>query len=303
VFVNQGNDSYSSSTGGADTFFGGLGNDSASATTGSPIYFGNEGADTFNGFGNTSAMTVVGGNDSADGNDSIRTGDGADFILGNGGADSLNGQGGANTIVGGNGSDNITSFDGADLIFANENEDAVFSGNGADTVFGGIGNDSVHAGTDAGRDSLLGNEGNDTLHGSDGIDTVVGGPGNDVFRYDVGSEDGNNAGGGGPVEVLADLNWAEDRFQTFNTVNLATNFGAGTGATLAASANNAIAAAFALNGNTGNVAAQFTFSGRTYLAMDNQGGAGVLGQFDDPTDLLIDITGFTGTISTSRFIV
>ena len=53
------------------------------------------------------------------------------------------------------------------------------------------------------------------------------------------------------------------------TVTFAANTGAGTGVDLNASANNAIAAAFALNGGAAvNVAAQFTFGGRTYLAID-----------------------------------
>jgi hypothetical protein len=82
-------------------------------------------------------------------------------------------------------------------------------------------------------------------------------------------------------------------------VTFATNTGAGTGANLNASANNAIAAAFALNGGGGTVAAaQFTFAGRTYLAIDQF----TLGSFLDAEDLLIDITGATGTIATSNFI-
>ena len=53
-----------------------------------------------------------------------------------------------------------------------------------------------------------------------------------------------------------------------------------------------------LAGGGGNVvAAQFTFAGRTYLAIDQAG----LGTFD-AQELLIDITGVTGTIATSAFI-
>jgi hypothetical protein len=85
-----------------------------------------------------------------------------------------------------------------------------------------------------------------------------------------------------------------------SAVAFATNTGAGTGVDLNTSANNAIAAAFALNGGAAvNVAAQFTFGGRTYLAI-NQGGA--LNAFEDVNDLLIDITGATGTIATGNFI-
>jgi hypothetical protein len=96
------------------------------------------------------------------------------------------------------------------------------------------------------------------------------------------------------------VNFSEDRFATGVTVTFAANMGAGTGGDLNASANNAIAAAFALSGNpAAQVAAQFTFGGRTYLAI-NQDGA--LNAFLDAGDLLIDITGATGAIATSNFI-
>ena len=166
------------------------------------------------------------------------------------------------------------------------------------TVFGGLGNDSLFS--DDGRDTVQGNEGNDTLRGDDQIDTISGGSGNDVFAYADDNDDGQNAAGGGPVEFITDVDFAVDRFQTTVTIAFAANMGAGTGGTLAASANNALAAADALAGGAAGdlVAAQFTFNGRTYLAIDqNTGGA-----FDDGDDLLLDITGATGTIGTGNFI-
>jgi hypothetical protein len=42
------------------------------------------------------------------------------------------------------------------------------------------------------------------------------------------------------------------------------------------------------------IAAQFTFGGRTYLAISLADG------FNDSDDLLLDITGFTGTIRTAQ---
>jgi Ca2+-binding RTX toxin-like protein len=178
----------------------------------------------------------------------------------------------------------------------------VDAGAGANTVFGGLGNDSVLAG--AGRDTLQGNEGNDTLQGDAAggisIDTIAGGSGNDVFAYADAGGDGNNAAGGGPVELITDLDWSVDRFDTATQVTFATNSGAGTGADLNASANNAIASAFALSGGGVNqVAAQFTFGGRTYVAINQDG---ILNAFLDTGDLLVDITGATGTIATSNFI-
>jgi hypothetical protein len=88
-----------------------------------------------------------------------------------------------------------------------------------------------------------------------------------------------------------------DRFLTGTAITFANNSGAGTGTDLNASANNAIAAATALNGGTNTVASQFTFGGRTYLAI-NLANAGFL----DADDLLLDITGATGTIRASNFI-
>ena len=149
---------------------------------------------------------------------------------------------------------------------------------------------------------MQGNEGNDTIRGGCGIDTISGGTGNDVFAYADAGEDGDNAAGGGPVEFITDVDWAVDRFRHRRpTVTFAANMGAGTGADLNASANNAIAAAFALGGGGADeVAAQFTFGGRTYLAIDQDDRRNDASP--TPTDLLIDITGVTGTIATSNFI-
>jgi Ca2+-binding RTX toxin-like protein len=170
------------------------------------------------------------------------------------------------------------------------------------TMFGGLGNDVVIG--DAGRDTLQGNEGNDTIAGADGIDTISGGTGNDWFAYvgaGAAAQDGNNAAGGGPVESITDVNFDQDRFQTATQVTFAANMGAGTGANLAASANNAIASAFALaGGGTAVVAAQFTFGGRAYLAINQDATRNV---FDDTGDLLLDITGVTGTIGVGDFTV
>ena len=53
-------------------------------------------------------------------------------------------------------------------------------------------------------------------------------------------------------------------------------------------------------GAANNVAAQFTFAGRTYLAI-NQDGA--LNAFLDTGDLLLDVTGATGTIDAGDFLL
>ena len=289
VFANQGNDVFTLF--GNGTAFAGQGND-VFTLFGSGMAFGNEGNDVFTVFGPGS--TLVGGNDSADGDDNISAIGGTSIVFGNGGNDII-GASGNSTVIGGFGNDNI----GADrLIFANEGNDTITTTSAAaNTVFGGLGNDTVLGNT--GAETFQGNENNDTIRGGLGIDTISGGTGNDVFAYTNEDEDGNNAAGGGPVELITDVDFAVDRFRTdVATVTFATNTGAGTGADLNASANNAIAAAFALNGGAGVVAAQFTFGGRTYLAIDQA----VFGTFLDTDDLLLDITGATGSIATSNFI-
>jgi hypothetical protein len=96
-----------------------------------------------------------------------------------------------------------------------------------------------------------------------------------------------------------DLNWTEDRIDAILQVTFAANIWAGTGIDLNTSAENAIAAAYALAGGGANVvAAQFTFGGRTYLAIDQAG----TGTFDDLGDLLFDVTGVTGTIAAGNFL-
>ncbi len=302
VFANEGNDSLDIWNGN-DTVFAGQGDDSiAHGGANNPLYFLNEGADTVEGSTATGAMIVVGGNDSNDGSDSILTGSGADLVYGNGGNDTIRANDGGDTVIGGVGNDSLQCTNNStDLIFANEGDDTVGSASGSDTVFAGQGNDQVTGGATGGQ-LLQGNEGNDTLIGLLGIDTLSGGSGADVFYYFTGAaDDGNNANGGGPLEQVIDVNWAEDRFRVLNAVSAANNIGAVNGPNLEASAESAIQASLALAGGGAvqHVAAQFTFGGRTYVAID-QGGNNDL--FTDTFDLLIDITGVTGTISGTNFI-
>jgi Ca2+-binding RTX toxin-like protein len=307
IFGNEGNDAVRDDNG-TDTVFGGLGNDCVFLLgAGSGIVFGNEGADSIEASpGTRSSVTIVGGNDSADGDDIIDGSNGADLIFGNGGNDAIVADNvvnsAADTVIAGFGNDFVDGAGGNNLLFGNEGSDTITTAiPGNNTTFGGLGNDSIRTTTTSGRDSLQGNEGNDTIRGNADIDTISGGSGNDVFAYSGASDDGDNATGGGPVEFITDVNWAEDKFDTATDVTFAANMGAGTGGDLNASANNAIAAAFALAGGgvATVVAAQFTFGGRTYVAIEQTAGNN---RFTDATDLLLDITGVTGTIATSNFI-
>ena len=87
----------------------------------------NEGNDTFDGsLFFPQAVTVVGGNDSNDGSDSIITGTGADFVFGNGGNDTIRANEGGDTVIGGVGNDSPQCTGNAtDLMFGNEGDDTV----------------------------------------------------------------------------------------------------------------------------------------------------------------------------------
>jgi Ca2+-binding RTX toxin-like protein len=83
---------------------GGTENDSIwdqNQNIGSMVLFGNEGADTINVDNSANPQTILGGNDPADGADSIRGGSAADLMFGNGGADTLRGGFGNDTMIGG----------------------------------------------------------------------------------------------------------------------------------------------------------------------------------------------------------
>ena len=304
IFVNQGNDTIVAAIGGmlgVSTILGGLG-DATMVTQQVGQIFGNEGNDTIDAHETDFAITVVGGNNSADGDDLIESGFGVDLAFGNGGDDTLLAAYGDDTVVAGAGDDLASLDSGNNLAFGNEGNDTLFSAvPGQSTVFGGMGDNSIrmNGSPGANRDLLQGNEGNDTIRGRRDVDTISGGSGSDVFAYSQAEDDGDNAAGGGPVELITDVDFAVDRFDSNNPVTFAANVGAGTGQSLALSANNAIAAVFALaGGGSAIVAAQFTFAGRTYLAIDQVG----FGAFADDNDLLLDITGATGSIAASNFI-
>jgi Ca2+-binding RTX toxin-like protein len=298
IFGNEGNDTINVWLDN-DTVFAGQGNDSAYVVNGagSPVYYMNEGNDTFVGE-SVFPMTVVGGNDSADGSDYIYTKGATNLVFGNGGNDIIEAGVGADTVVGGFGADIIFAGQGDNVIFGNESNDTILGSSdpGDDTVFAGQGDDTVNTGSD--HDMINGNEGNDTIDGYSGSDTISGGSGADVFLYDDSRHDGDHAAGGGTIELIADLDFAADRFDVAVQVTFAANVGAGIAASLGESAHYAIVTAATVSGGAGaHVAAQFTFGGRTYLAID-QAGFG----FTDVDDLLLDITGVTGSIATSNFI-
>ena len=97
------------------------------------------------------------------------------------------------------------------------------------------------------------------------------------------------------------MNFDQDRFQVFTAISFAVATSAGAATNLEDGADAALGAALALaGGGAQRVAATFDFNGRSYLAIDQ---AGAFGAFTDTLDLLIDVTGATGTIGAGDFLV
>src|SRR5262245_7219641 len=151
---------------------GGSGNDSifadrAFATTIADMMtlFAGDGSDTINMSDGTGRQTIVGGNDTSDGGDSIVASRGDDLVYGNGGNDTLYGGDGNHTLIGGFGNDYLFELDirSDDLVFGNEGNDIIEVDMGNDTVFGGLGDDFLRGSYYGGDVQYFGNEGADTL--------------------------------------------------------------------------------------------------------------------------------------------
>src|SRR5262245_27506877 len=91
VTGDSGNDTVVLQAGNTGTVNAGTENDSifSAGNNGAMQLFGGDGADTIDASASSAPQTIVGGNDSSDGADTIRGGSGADLILGTGGNDTV----------------------------------------------------------------------------------------------------------------------------------------------------------------------------------------------------------------------
>ena len=90
---------------------------------------------------------------------------------------------------------------------------------------------------------------------------------------------------GPSVEVITDVNFDEDRFNVMQAIGFAADIGVVNAANLQTAADSAIQTAFIQGGANQHVAAQFTFNGREYLAIDQ---GSFFNAFTDAVDLLMD---------------
>ncbi|MEH2091789.1 FG-GAP-like repeat-containing protein [Nostoc sp.] len=152
-------------------------------------------------------------------------------------------------------------------------------GFGSNAVYVALANNS--------NDILNGGAGNDTLTGGTGKDTLTGGTESDRFDYRNLTDSLLKS-----FDVITDFNATagNDLFLVSTARSGFSN--AGSVATVSATG---IAAK--LTNFASNSAAQFTFSGRTFVAI-NDATAG----FNANSDSIIEVTGLTGTLTASNFI-
>ncbi len=206
---------------GANTLWGGNGNDSFGGGAGADRLFGEDGNDVMDGGVDADQMYGGRGNDvyyvdntadqvveSADeGFDTVLTyislkaaaNVEAVFLLGKD-DNSAYGNALANRLTGNAGNNTLSGADGQDTLQGMGGDDKLVGGLGADVLEGGNGNDFL-AGNE-GSDLLEGGEGDDGLNGGERWDSLFGGEGNDIL--DGGADNDQMTGGTGNDTYVVD---------------------------------------------------------------------------------------------------
>ena len=211
--------------GGADTIWGGEGDDRIYGNTGADWIRGGKGNDS-----------IYGGRD----NDTIEGGDGHDQIAGDLGNDSLLGGAGDDILYGGQGNDVLDPGTGNDTLFAGQGNDTVAMGNsttgdkliymdkgqdsvsivsttGNHLVYLGENNDIAVMSANAGEIQVFGDGGNDTIRSQNfGADTLDGGEDNDYLVIENGSIGAKTLIGGlgaDEIDILDTSGYAYDQIQ------------------------------------------------------------------------------------------
>ncbi|MGB3418884.1 MAG: bluetail domain-containing putative surface protein [Dolichospermum sp.] len=242
-------------------------------------------------------------------NNTLTGNSGNNTLTGNAGNDTLNGGSGIDTLIGGSGNDTYQINTPTDTITENPGEgtDSIQSSVTFDlTVFPNIenltltGTDAINGTGNAGNNSLTGNSGNNTLNGGAGADTLRGGVGSDIFVFQFGQSPVSGA------DRITDFAIGTDKIDLLTSLGVAMNAPTSftraansTATTLTNVVNNVFTDANGvLTGNQAlgvNSAAlvSVTTSGitGTYLVI-NDGVAG----FQSRNDLLVNITGYSGTL-------
>jgi Ca2+-binding RTX toxin-like protein len=264
--------------------------------------------------GNSLDNVINGG----DGIDNISGGLGNDTLLGGNGNDTLDGGNGDDTLDGGLGNDTLIGGSGNDTYIVDAVGDIVREVSSLateiDTIKSSVnntlvlnvekliltGSSNINGTGNTLDNTITGNSGNNILDGGAGKDTLSGGAGADTFVFQFGQSLISG------VDRITDFTIGTDkidlRTQTGSAMNAPTSFTRASNSTATSltslmnqvfiDANGATAGNQALGTNSATVV-QVTSGGiaGTYLAI-NDGTAG----FQANSDLLINITGYSGTL-------
>ncbi|OYQ31781.1 hypothetical protein CHU95_21900 [Niveispirillum lacus] len=245
-------------------------------------------------------------------------------LTGGAGADTLDGGAGNDTLIGGAGDDTYIIDSTTDLITENANggidtvrtglaryamsqevEHLVFTGTGhftatgnakANSIIGGEGDDRLNGGN--GNDTLIAGAGNDTIVGSVGVDDLTGGSGLDLFQF-VTTIEARAAGTltAAGIDRIRDLDLGGAGGDFVDRIDLPVTLRAvveGVTALTGTSLSAAVNLAFAANGPLSKTATAgiFSFGEARYLIVSGLTPGASLGV----DDLILDITGYTGTL-------
>jgi Ca2+-binding RTX toxin-like protein len=145
---------------------------------------------------------------------------------------------------------------------------------GSFVLDGGQGNDVLHAGA-----------GTDTLYGDLGADTLTGGAGSDTFVYKAAAESA-----GGSYDIITDFDASHDEIALPFTIRAIDP-------TQTAASLNQLPTAFDAAHLGAHHAALAIVGTNTFLVVDANGTAG----YQSGADILIDVTGMTGPLTTGSF--
>ncbi len=282
-------------TGFNDSIRGGSNNDTIRGGAGRDSLDGGAGIDTLSYLGSTAAVNVNLATNTVTGGDA--TGDvisNFENLIGSSNNDTLAGNGDNNVIIGGGGADSLNGGAGIDTLSFATATAGVNINLATSTVTGG--------GTTAGssftnfenltgsvlNDTLTGNSGNNVIVGGAGKDLLIGGGASDRFTYNALSESllAN-------FDVITDFNAVDD---VFVVATRRTSFSVIPTAAITLD-NAGISARLTTTTFAANSAAQFSFSGRTFVAI-NDGTAG----FSSTTDAILEVTGLTNSLTLANFV-
>jgi len=292
---------------GADSLIGSSGSDTLLGGDGNDTLVGGAGADYLE--GGTDTNTYVFNTGDIVSGETVTFTSGAteiflvdtstDFSLLNGGATPLSGLTRIDIAIG-----QTATFTAAQLNGLSLNVNGVSGGPSENLIVNGTsGNDvinlaNISVGSGISGAQIFGSGGNDTITGTAGNDTIAGGAGVDVFVVNTVAVAG--------IDFISDFNWNEDKIDTTVNVTYFHNIGDIPTSNFEGEITfqQALDVAASQNGSPGPEpdnsydAIMFSYAARTYIliTLDENDGTPVGGNtYKANTDILIDITGFSGS--------